>query len=72
MFSRLALKAAKPAAFGAAGLSAHARFLSTTGSLATKAALGSKGRQMPQTLSRATQPASGIEATLTIRVCGNY
>ncbi|ORY65066.1 carbamoyl-phosphate synthase [Pseudomassariella vexata] len=37
-----------------------------TASLAGKA-LGSKGRQMPTTVSRATKPVSGIEATLTLR-----
>lgn len=69
MLSRFAFKAAKPHAayaIGAAGL--KARCLSTTTTLANKAAQGSKGRVMPQTFTRATAPASGIEATLTIRV----
>ncbi|ETS83330.1 Carbamoyl-phosphate synthase arginine-specific small chain [Pestalotiopsis fici W106-1] len=59
MFSRVATKAFKPAGF--------TRPLSTT-SLLAKANQGSKGRQMPSTYTRATaQPASGTEATFTIR-----
>ncbi|KAH6659560.1 carbamoyl-phosphate synthase [Truncatella angustata] len=58
MFSRIAIRAAKPAGFS--------RPLSTTASFA-KANLGSKGRQMPASFSRATAPVSGTEATLTLR-----
>ncbi|KAK7956944.1 carbamoyl-phosphate synthase arginine-specific small chain [Apiospora aurea] len=70
MFSRIATRACKPAAFGAAaGLKPQPRCFSVTAaSLANRAvALGSKGRQMPSTISRATEPVSGVEATLTIR-----
>lgn len=60
MFSRIAVRAVKPAGFS--------RPISTTAFLA-RANQGSKGRQMPSTYSRATaQPASGTEATFTIRV----
>lgn len=70
MFSRFAFRAAKPHAIIAVGLKPQARCLSTTAAtLASKAAQGSKGRLMPQTYTRATAPASGMEATLTIRVC---
>lgn len=59
MFSRIAVRAVKPAGFS--------RPISTTAFLA-RANQGSKGRQMPSTYSRATaQPASGTEATFTIR-----
>lgn len=61
MFSRIATRAVKPAAFS--------RPLSTTAFLASKVNQGSKGRQMPTSLyTRATAPVSGTEATLTIRV----
>lgn len=73
MFSRIALKAAKPSAAGVAGLKLQSRFISVTAFRARAAELGhvaqgSKGRQMPSRPTRPTAPASGNEATLTIRV----
>jgi hypothetical protein len=73
MFSRIASKAARPAALAAAAAARqpHPRFLSSTAYLASKAAKispGSQGRQMPDSFSRATERAPGTEATLTIRV----
>ncbi|KAK7754088.1 Multifunctional pyrimidine synthesis protein CAD [Diatrype stigma] len=68
MFSRFAFKAAKPHAINAAGFKLQARCFSVSAAtLASKAAQGSQGRVMPQTYTRATAPASGMEATLTIR-----
>ncbi|KAI1329721.1 small subunit of carbamoyl phosphate synthase [Xylariaceae sp. FL0255] len=68
MFSRIALKAAKPAAVGAACLKQpQARSFTNATALASKASQGSKGRQMPSKFSPPTAPASGSEATLTIR-----
>lgn len=69
MFCRFAFKAAKPHAINAAGFQLQARCFSVSAAtLASKAAQGSKGRVMPQTYTRATAPASGMEATFTIRV----
>lgn len=67
MFSRIALKAARPVAFGGAALKPQARFISATTTMALKLK-GSKGRQMPSKFSPPTPQASGNEATLTIRV----
>lgn len=66
MFSRAAIRASKPSALGAAGLSSrltsHARFISN------KVVAGSKGRTMPKQSPRATAPANNAEATFTIKV----
>jgi hypothetical protein len=67
MFSRLAIRASKPSALGAAGLPSrlaiNARFMSQ------KVAVGSKGRTMPAHNYRSTTPVSeNMEATFTIRV----
>jgi carbamoyl-phosphate synthase small subunit len=65
MFSRVAIRATKPSALGAAGLpsrlTSHARFISN------KVVAGSKGRTMPKQSPRATAPANNAEATFTIR-----
>lgn len=67
MFSRFAVRAYRPSALGAAGLSSrlanNARFMSQ------KVAAGSKGRTMPAHNYRTTAPVSeNMEATFTIRV----
>jgi carbamoyl-phosphate synthase small subunit len=67
MFSRVAVRAYRPSASSAAGLSSrlanNARFMSQ------KAVAGSKGRTMPAHNYRTTAPVSGnMEATFTIRV----
>ena len=69
MFSHLAAKAARPSA--AAVFRPQARFVSATtkaAATAQRVQQGSKGRQMPPDFNRATTPATGVEATLTIRV----
>lgn len=68
MLSHLAAKAARPTAMAA--FRPQARFITaTTKAAATPIQQGSKGRQMPAAYNRATTPATGVEATLTIRVC---
>ena len=68
MFSRFASRAFKPTAAAAAFKPQTRCFSATLGPMANRAAAqGSKGRQMPKSFTRATEPASGVEATLTIR-----
>lgn len=72
MFFRFASRAFKPTALSSAataGFQSQTRcFSATLGPMANRAAAqGSKGRQMPKSFTRATDPVSGAEATLTIR-----
>ncbi len=67
MFARVAIPLTKPAGFGAArGLAS--RMATQTRFLSKQANQGSKGRSMPETVSRATAPVANLDATLTIRV----
>ncbi len=67
MLARVIIPFARPAGFGAArGL--PSRLATQTRFLSKQAMHGSKGRIMPETISRATAPVANTDATLTIRV----
>lgn len=66
MFTRLVARL--PNALGHAAPRVQSRLPSQARLLSRLAVDGSKGRAMPATNTRATAPASGVDATFTIRV----
>lgn len=67
MLFRFAVRACRPSALNAAGLSS--RLANNTRFMSQKAVAGSKGRTMPAPNYRTTAPVSeNMEATFTIRV----
>jgi hypothetical protein len=66
MFTRLAVRL--PNALGHATPRVPSRLSSQARLMSRLAVDGSKGRAMPATNTRATAPASGVDATFTIRV----